>query len=86
MHERTGRPVRLATEAELKEMFADCSAGAVPPLGGAYGMETIWDDCLMERSEVYFEAGDHETLVHMKTPDFVKLMEGAHHMPFSAPM
>jgi hypothetical protein len=35
---------------------------------------------------VYFEGGDHETLVRVKTSDFVGLLEGAPHMPFSAPM
>src|SRR3990172_3881239 len=39
-----GRALRLATEAELKDLFTDCEPGAVPPVGVAYGMETIWDD------------------------------------------
>jgi Ala-tRNA(Pro) deacylase len=49
-------------------------------------METILDDSLMSLPEVYFEAGDHQTLVRVKTRDFVGLLEGASHMPFSAPM
>ncbi|MBI4293442.1 MAG: YbaK/EbsC family protein [Betaproteobacteria bacterium] len=81
-----GRALRLASEAELKDLFADCEPGAVPPVGVAYGMETIWDDSLMEQPEMYFEAGDHETLVHMKTRDFIDLMKGARHMAFSAQM
>ena len=81
-----GRPVRLASEAELKTVFGDCALGAIPPLGCVYGMETIWDDSLMERPDIYFEAGDHETLVHMKTRDFITLMGGSRHMPFSAPL
>lgn len=80
-----GRMLRLADEAELRERFGDCEFGAVPPIGNAYGMETIWDDCLMNQSDVYFEAGDHETQVHVKTSDFVGLLEGAQHMDFSAP-
>ncbi len=79
-----GKELRLAAEAELKYMFKDCDPGAVPPVGVAYGMETIWDDSLMEQPETYFEAGDHETLVHMKTRDFIGLMKGARHMTFSA--
>lgn len=83
---RTGRTLRLATEAELRERFADCELGAVPPIGKAYGMETILDDSLMAQPELYFEAGDHETLVRVKTSDFVGLLEGAAHMAFSAPL
>jgi Ala-tRNA(Pro) deacylase len=86
LRNRTGRMLRLATEAELRERFADCEPGAVPPIGQAYGMETIVDDRLMMQPEVYFEAGDHETMVRVKTSDFVGLLEGAPHMTFSAPM
>ena len=39
----------------------------------------------MEQPETYFEAGDHETLVHMKTRDFIGLMKGARHMAISSP-
>ena len=81
-----GRALRLATEAELKYLFNDCEPGAVPPVGAVYGIETVWDDSLMEQPEIYFEAGDHETLVHMKTRDFIGLMKGARHMPFSSRM
>jgi len=83
---RQGRPVRLATEAELKDLFKDCEPGALPPLGVAYGMETIWDDSLSAQPDMYFEAGDHETLVHMKTRDFIGLMKDARHMPLSSPI
>jgi Ala-tRNA(Pro) deacylase len=80
----SGPTLRLATEAELKSLFIDCEPGAVPPVGVAYGIETIWDDSLMEQPDTYFEAGDHETLVHMKTRDFIGLMKGARHMTFSS--
>ena len=79
-----GPGLRLATEAELTGLFIDCERGAVPPVGTVNGIETIWDDSLMEQPETYFEAGDHETLVHMKTRDFIGLMKGARHMTFSA--
>jgi Ala-tRNA(Pro) deacylase len=81
-----GPDLHLATETDLKGLFLDCEPGAVPPLGSVYGIETIWDDSLMEQPEIYFEAGDHETLVHMKTSDFIGLMKGARHMAFSAQM
>ncbi|MGQ0546289.1 MAG: aminoacyl-tRNA deacylase [Betaproteobacteria bacterium] len=43
LRSRTGRTLRLATEAELRERFRDCELGAVPPIGKAYGIETILD-------------------------------------------
>ncbi len=78
------RTMHLAPEPELKELFRDCEPGAVPPVGMAYGMETIWDDSLGQYADVYFEAGDHETLVHMKTADFLALMKNSRHLAFSS--
>lgn len=81
----SGPDLKLAPEADLKQLFKDCEPGAVPPVGIAYGIETIWDESLMEQPDTYFEAGDHQTLLHMKTRDFIGLMKGARHMAFSAP-
>ena len=79
IHRRFGRPLGLATEDELKNLFGDCEPGAVPPLGAAYGIDSVLDDNLMEESDVYFEAGDHRALVHISGADFQKLMTGALH-------
>jgi len=77
-----GRPVHLATEEDAAGLFADCETGAIPPVGTAYGVETIWEDGLAEQPDLYFEAGDHEGLVHVQTPDFIKLMGGCPHGQF----
>jgi Ala-tRNA(Pro) deacylase len=66
-----------AVEARL---FADCDRGAVPPVGEAYGIPTVWDDSLGDLPDVYFEGGDHRTLIHMSGPDFAELMRGARPM------
>lgn len=76
---RTGRPVHLATEEDAVELFGDCATGALPPLGPAYGVETVWDDSLMLQPELYFEAGDHEHLVHVKSRDFFRLLADCPH-------
>lgn len=76
--------MHLTPESELTWLFDDCEPGAVPPVGPAYGMETLWDDTLTAQSDIYFEAGDHETLVHMKTRDFISLMKDARHQAFSS--
>ena len=80
---RAGRPVHLATEEDAVGLFADCEAGAIPPLGPAYGVETIWEDSLMEQPDLYFEAGDHEHLVHLNSADFARLLPDCPHGPIS---
>lgn len=79
-----GRPVRLAEERESEDLFADCDLGAIPPVGGAYDLETILDDSLLEAEDVYFEGGDHRTFVHMYAEDWRKLMRDTAHGVFSA--
>lgn len=68
---------RLAKEKEFQAMFSDCEVGAIPPVGSAYGMETVIDSSLIDQQDIYFEAGDHEALVHMRTDQFLRLMPTA---------
>ena len=65
----------VSTHTQLAKIAAD----AVPALAGAYGLEVIWDESLAEEPELYFEAGDHRTLVHMKTRDFIEMMRDSGH-------
>lgn len=69
----------LADERDLHALFSDCSEGAVPPIGDAYGVDVIFDDCLSARGDVYFEAGDHMDLVHVSAVEFRSLMGNARH-------
>jgi Ala-tRNA(Pro) deacylase len=71
------RDLRLATQGEIAELFDDCEPGAVPPLGPAYGIETLLDESLASLADVYFEAGDHEQLVHLRGEDFQALLSDA---------
>lgn len=77
------RDLRLSTEEEFAKLFSDCEPGAVPPLGPAYGIETFLDEALTSLANVYFEAGDHEQLVHTTGEDFQKLLGGVRHGYFS---
>jgi Ala-tRNA(Pro) deacylase len=77
------RPVALATESEASALFPDCALGAVPPVGAAYGVEAILADDLAEQPEVYFEGGDHASLVHVSAAQFHDLMAGARRGQFS---
>ena len=77
------RDFHLATEEELEKLFSDCEAGAVPPLGPAYGIETFLDQALLSLAYVYFEAGDHSQLVHTSGNDFQALLGGVRHGYYS---
>jgi len=80
---QAGRRVHLASEEDASGLFADCEAGAIPALGAAYGIETIVDDSLLAQQDIYFEAGDHELLVHMNAQDFSRLLSDCAHGQFS---
>ncbi len=77
------RPVGLATEREVEQLFDDCELGAIPPVGKPYGMEMIVDDSLNEQPDVYFEAGDHTSLIHVNAMAFHRLTAEARHGRFS---
>jgi len=76
LRKELGRDLQLATEEEIAQLFKDCEPGAVPPLGPAYGVETLLDEVLSNLDDVYFEAGDHEQLVHIRGEDFQDLLRG----------
>jgi Ala-tRNA(Pro) deacylase len=73
------RKLELANEAELAQVFPDCEPGAVPPLGAAYGIPSVYDDRLSRLAGVYFEGGDHRDLVYMGGREFIDLFEDAPH-------
>jgi len=84
LHRLLNRKLGLASEHELVGLFSDCEFGALPPLGHVYGIETLVDEAIAEQAEVWFEAGDHEQLIHVTHEDFVALMgEGFRHGRFS---
>ena len=74
----------LATEQEVCEIFSDCDPGAIPALGQAYGVRVCYDDTLATQPDLYLEAGDHETLVHIDGQAFCRLMADADHGAFSS--
>jgi Ala-tRNA(Pro) deacylase len=71
------RTLGLATEGELRELFKDCEIGAIPPVGAAYGIEMVVAQSLTEQPEVWFEAGDHELLIHVSGEQFSTLIGDA---------
>jgi Ala-tRNA(Pro) deacylase len=79
-----GSDVELATEYEAAELFQDCARGAIPAVSDCYGLDLVVDDSIDEQPEVYFEGGDHSTLVHMSAAQFAGLTSTARHANFSA--
>ena len=85
LHKLLGQEVAMVDEASLLEVFSDCELGAVPPIGMAYGIKTIWDpkSSLGKQDEIFFEAGDHQSLVQMSGVQFHELMAPAERGEFS---
>lgn len=77
------RRLGLASEDEVSQLFSDCDIGAVPPVGAAYDVPVILDESFDVDTDVYFEAGDHKTLVHVNADDFRSLLQGARVARFS---
>jgi Ala-tRNA(Pro) deacylase len=77
------RPVGLATEAEVAHIFADCDRGSVPPVAAAYGLTAVMDESLEGFDDIYFEGGDHRSLVHLNGGEFRRLMAEVPHAAIS---
>lgn len=75
----------LASEDEAREIFADCDPGAVPACAEAYGIPMIIDSNLTDYDEIYMEAGDHRSLVHLARRDFARLTAKAELASISRP-
>ena len=77
--------VAMVDEVTLGAVFGDCEVGAVPPVGMAYGITTIWDpkSSLGRLDEIFFEAGDHSSLVRVSGVQFHELMAPADRGEFS---
>ncbi len=86
LRDELGHELHLASEDEVGEVFRDCEFGAIPPIGSCYGLTVIIDDSLAQKPDLYFEAGDHATLVHLKGTDFERLNPRAQHASFSERM
>jgi Ala-tRNA(Pro) deacylase len=84
LHRQLNRNLVLAAEQEIGGLFADCEIGALPPIGSVYGVETVVDDAIAEQPDIFFEAGDHEQLIHVSAEAFqILLGEDVQHGHFS---
>lgn len=67
--------VRLATESEMAELFADCELGAEPPVGSMFDLETVMDAGLKQDEYLVMQAGTHIDAVKMRRDDWEKLCQ-----------
>ena len=65
---------RLATEAEVGELFPDCELGAMPAMGNLYGVPVYLDSSLAAEDMIAFNAGTHSDVVHMRTSEYRALV------------
>jgi Ala-tRNA(Pro) deacylase len=79
LHQRVG----LASEADAARIFADCAVGSLPPVPAAYELTAVMDDSLERCDDIYFEGGDHSSLVHLSGAGFHRLLGGVPHAHIS---
>jgi Ala-tRNA(Pro) deacylase len=77
------RDLCMAGEDDFATVFRDCRLGAVPALGGAYGLYMVVDEALTRQPDIYLEGGDHEHLIHIDHAAFLRLIAGAGRGSFS---
>lgn len=67
--------VRMATEAEMRDLFPDCEVGAMPPFGHLYNMDVFVAPSLAESGEIAFNAGSHTEIIKMSFADYERLAQ-----------
>lgn len=67
--------VDLADEQAFQDRFPDCEVGAMPPFGKLFGMSVYCAEVLTTQPELAFAAGTHTESIHMKTSDFLHLVQ-----------
>ena len=65
--------LRLATESELSDLFADCELGAMAPFGNLCGLSVFVDSSLAGEEMIAFNAGTHRDVIHMRYQDYERL-------------
>ncbi len=70
-----GRMIRLAEEAEMRELFPGCEDGAMPPLGPLYAQSVFVDVSLAGEPDIVFSAGTHADAIAMRWADYVRTVK-----------
>lgn len=75
----TGKHYHLVDEQSLKDLFPDCSIGAIPAMGMPYNMSMFIDESLLAAEFIYIESGDHENLLKLSHREFSDLVSKMPH-------
>jgi len=70
--EALGAPLDVATEEELGGLFPECETGAMPPLGGLFGLPVVVDECLAEEQSIAINGGTHRDVIELRWSDYVE--------------
>jgi len=65
--------VRLASEAEMERLFADCEVGAIPPLPAGGQVSMIMDETMRVPGDIVFQSGTHTDAVRMQFEDWFRM-------------
>jgi Ala-tRNA(Pro) deacylase len=66
--------IRLATEPEMEQYFADCEVGAVPALRHWKGVDVLMDWSLKVEGDILFQAGTHADAVCLNFRDWYEMV------------
>lgn len=69
-----GKPVTLATEAEITKLLPDCEVGAIPPFGNLYDLPVYVSSTLTEDETITCVAGTHEDALRLAYRDWQALV------------
>jgi Ala-tRNA(Pro) deacylase len=64
------RPLELASEEEVGRLFPNCETGAMPPLGGLFGMPVVVDACLASQESIAVNGGTHTDVIELRWRDY----------------
>lgn len=67
------RKVGLAPSADA-ERATGIQVGAIPPLGNLIGLETIFDQSVVDTDVVHFNAGSRTHSIEMRSDDLVRVV------------
>lgn len=68
-----GAQIRLATEFAIAERCPDCDFGVLPRFGSQFGAETVVDESLARREDLFFAGPTHAEAIRMRYSDFYNL-------------
>ncbi len=79
VNELTGKNYHLVNEHKLRDLFPDCSQGAIPAIGTPYNMTMLVDESLLSAESIYIESGDHTNLLKLSHQEYSNLVAKMSH-------